>query len=384
MTIRSKSSKPLPDNVSRRDFFGRFSAAAGCAVTGAVTAPFVLAGEGATFSEEKPPVRIGILGLGHRGLELVDACLKIPAFNPVACHDPERSTISRCNARFQRAGRPLPRSEANESELIQAEDIDALIIATPSDLHASQIQAAIDSGKHILTEKPVALSHHQLLTLLPKIESLDRQVFMVDISRRFHPARTNLIQFLRANHLGKLVDVQASWTHPQGPPRGRDDWMLNPSRSGDWLTEHGDHLWDLLMDLHPDLPEVTSARHLANHGQTSLFWAVGLQWQDGASAQVRHSLLPGSNFASPGLSVLAQYEKGLVDLISGRVSATIAMPASTIFPKEFDTTTFMMSTFLDRIKSSDNHVLTLQANHQECRRARSVDDLRVKIQSHFS
>ena len=243
-----------------------------------------------------------------------------------------------------------------------------------------QIQAAIDSGKHILTEKPVALAHDELANLLPKIETLDHQVFMVGFSRRFHPARTALIQWLKDDQpLGRLIDIQASWTHPQGPPRGRGDWMLNPDRSGDWLTEHGDHIFDLIMDLRNELPEVTNARRIGEIGHSSKYWSVALKWEDGVVAQIRDSMLPGSNFASPGLSVLAQYEKGLVDLISGRVSAVSGVSVPVKFPKDFDTTFAMISTFVDRIKAVKNQELNRFANVQECNRTLAIHELRSKI-----
>jgi myo-inositol 2-dehydrogenase/D-chiro-inositol 1-dehydrogenase len=379
MTLPTKPSTPLRDRVSRRDFFSRFSAAASYAVTGAVTAPLLLESELSAASGNNP-IRLGILGLGSRGLQLVDASLKIPSLNIACVYDPEPSTIERVNARIQRAGRPLPRLSASDLALIQADDIDALLISTPSDLHASQIQAAIDSGKHILTEKPVALAHDDLANLLPKLETLDHQVFMVGFTRRFHPARTALIQWLNIDHpLGGLIDIQVSWTHPQGPPRGRGDWMLNPARSGDWLTEHGDHIFDLIMDLRNDLPEVTSARRIGSIGHSSKYWSVALKWEDGVVAQIRDSMLPGSNFASPGLSFLAQYEKGLVDLISGRVSAVSGVSVPVIFPKDFDTTSAMLSTFVDRIKAVKNQELNRFANMQECNRTSAIHELRSKI-----
>jgi hypothetical protein len=96
-------------------------------------------------------------------------------------------------------------------------------------------------------------------------------------------------------------------------------------------------------------------------------------------AQIRDSMLPGSNFASPGLSVLAQYEKGLVDLISGRVSAVSGVSVPVIFPKDFDTTSSMLSTFVDRIKAVKNQELNRFANVQECNRTSAIHELRSKI-----
>ena len=74
MTIEPKNPAPLKSRVSRRDFFGRFSAAAGYAVTGGVALSAELAGE------EVPdrPVRVAVLGLGQRGSALADAVRQCP------------------------------------------------------------------------------------------------------------------------------------------------------------------------------------------------------------------------------------------------------------------------------------------------------------------
>ena len=155
--------------------------------------------------------------------------------------------------------------------------------------------------------------------------------------------------------------------------------MLNPDRSGDWLTEHGDHIFDLIMDLRNEIPEVTNARRIGEIGHSSRYWSVALKWEDGVVAQIRDCMLPGSNFASPGLSVLAQYEKGLVDLISGRLSAVSGVSVPVIFPKDFDTTFAMISTFVDRIKAVKNQELNRFANVQECNRTLAIHELRSKI-----
>jgi predicted dehydrogenase len=351
-----------------------------------MAAPIALASD---FCEkpETAPIRLGILGLGQRGAALAEACLNTPGLQLDGLFDPHKPTLDRVAARLARLAGDTPKCLAAELELLESRDLDAVIIATPADLHPRQIVTALSAGKQILTEKPAGLSRADLETILPLVERLEKQVFMVAHERRCHPRRGAFVEWLQSKPMGDLVDIQAGWTHPQGPPCGRDNWLLNPARSGDWVAEHGDHLWEMLLEIAGgDIPEITDAHRRTNGQECSRFFSVQMRWPaSGATAHVRHSMLPGGNFQSPGLSCVAQYEKGQYDMIRGRVSAAEAIRRSAPdCTTVHDETQAMLAMFVRRVRFKDQTEALQIANQQECRLAMQVHEFRTRIQSRWA
>ena len=79
------------------------------------------------------------------------------------------------------------RAVADAEELIQADDIHAVIIGSPTPLHVAHITAAVKAGKAALCEKPIAMSSADEEKLMKAIEGYDAKV-MLGFNRRFDPA----------------------------------------------------------------------------------------------------------------------------------------------------------------------------------------------------
>ena len=130
MATVPKHAAPFEGRVSRRNFFGRCSAAAGYAVTGGVA----LATELAAEQGHELPVRVAILGMGHRGTALAETLRKTPGTVLAGWFDPCEEAARKALARFAASpGMPEPVAFANESEAIESPLVDAVIIAGPSD-----------------------------------------------------------------------------------------------------------------------------------------------------------------------------------------------------------------------------------------------------------
>src|SRR5579862_8526831 len=131
---------------SRRNFIGKV--ASGLAGTLAAGPARALGANGR--------VRVGVIGVGDRGMELVNqvrACanVEIGAFADVY------------TKRLERAQGMIPAAEAHLDyrRLLDDSALDAVIIATPQHLHAEQFCDALDAGKHIYVEKTLALTLDQ-------------------------------------------------------------------------------------------------------------------------------------------------------------------------------------------------------------------------------
>jgi myo-inositol 2-dehydrogenase/D-chiro-inositol 1-dehydrogenase len=106
---------------------------------------------------------------------------------------------------------------ATVEEAIASPDIDAVLIATPTDTHADLIEAAARAGKAILCEKPVSLSVERIEACLPVVEKAGVPL-MIGFNRRFDPNFSALQQRLRAGDVGDVELVTIISRDPAPPP----------------------------------------------------------------------------------------------------------------------------------------------------------------------
>ncbi|MFM7130453.1 MAG: Gfo/Idh/MocA family protein [bacterium] len=373
---------PLATRLSRRSFLGQCSSAAGKVASGVVAAPLVIQAE-LEAALDKKKLRLGLLGVGHQGLRWAEAIQTSADTELVSWFDPEASQLEKSAGLLRKKGIGGPQATLSESILLENAEVDAIVVASPSHLHFQQIIRAIECGKHILAEKPVGFTSVEIRQIEKKLGETDQSVFMTAWSRRYCPGRQALMKWLKTSPMGKMLEMQICWNQPQGPPQGRNGWMLETKATGDWLAEHGDHVWDLLFELRPEMsPNVVKAVRHGQKERPSRYFSVVLDWPDGCLAHFRHSMLPNSGFLPPGLSFLIQFENGVVDLISGRISASNKInPAKSEFSRNENELHPILGVFIDRISASDSVVN--RENLAELARAGQIQSLRDSIAEQF-
>ncbi len=125
---------------------------------------------------------------------------------------------------------------------------DLVCIATPTATHAEMALAALDSGAHVLCEKPTAMNADEARAMLDRAEALGR-VHMIDHELRFNPNRRKVKDLLAAGTIGQVrhvnvSNVVASWGDPASRPIG--DWWSCAADGGGRLGANGSHQVDLL------------------------------------------------------------------------------------------------------------------------------------------
>src|SRR5690606_27318192 len=94
------------------------------------------------------------------------------------------------------------------SDALEADDVDAVVIATPAVRHADHARAALRAGKHVLVEKPLALRVADAEGVVAVAEASDR-VLMVGHLMLYHPAMDYLKQLVTRGELGDLLYLYA-------------------------------------------------------------------------------------------------------------------------------------------------------------------------------
>jgi len=132
----------------------------------------------------------------------------------------------------------------NWTSLLEVSDIDIVIISTLHDSLAEITLAAVQSGKHVLVEKPAARSLAELENIIPIVKTHNVQV-RVGFNHRYHRALLKAKEIVDSGALGDLMFIRARYGH--GGRVGYDqEWRANPELSGGGeLIDQGPHLIDL-------------------------------------------------------------------------------------------------------------------------------------------
>lgn len=183
--------------------------------------------------------RLGVAGLGWLGESLIKDVPRVAGLQLVAVQDvaPHRaSTVaSACG---------VPNWTERFDDLIGSSEIDALLICTPNHLHAQQAQQALQAGKDVLVQKPLALSCADAKNTVDAALRSHRLLF-VDYTYRFLPTMAVFREALESTpHVGR---ARAAFHNIYGPgPEKR--WFFDRSQSGGGaLTDLGVHLLDLAL-----------------------------------------------------------------------------------------------------------------------------------------
>ncbi|MFC1546626.1 Gfo/Idh/MocA family protein [bacterium] len=129
-------------------------------------------------------------------------------------------------------------------ELIQSEDVDVVIIATPHNSLAPLTLEAVKAGKHVLVEKPAACSSMELDIIIPVMEQ-NQVLVKVGFNHRFHPAVIKAYEIYKSGEIGELMYIRGRYGH--GGRIGYDkEWRAVKSVSGGGeMVDQGSHLIDL-------------------------------------------------------------------------------------------------------------------------------------------
>lgn len=144
------------------------------------------------------PVRVAVVGAGYWGINHVRSFARLPGCELVAVCEPDEKSRKRA-ADLAPGARLMDDYDA----LLRDPSIEAVVLATPAILHASQASAALSAGKHVLCEKPMALTTADATALCEQAERSGR-VFLVGHLMLYHAAVLRLRQMIQAGDIGDV------------------------------------------------------------------------------------------------------------------------------------------------------------------------------------
>ena len=217
--------------------------------------------------------------------------------------------------------------------VVVAPDIDAVDVCLPTPLHRPVAEAALAAGKHVLLEKPIALSLDDADAIGDAARATGR-VLMVGHVLRYMPEIVELRRVLDAGELGQPLAATA--LRLSAPPDW-NEWMLDPAKSGGVLVDMMVHDFDILNAVLGPARSVVARRAAGDrHFQMLLEHPGGNGAIEGSHA------MPGSYPFTANLRVLCErgvlehrFVAGAGDEVDAAVSSVLG-----IHPADGDATTF--------------------------------------------
>jgi UDP-2-acetamido-3-amino-2,3-dideoxy-glucuronate N-acetyltransferase len=165
------------------------------------------------------PVRVAAIGCGYWGKNLVRNFAELGALAAIC--DPDRAAADQLVERYHSR-------VAEFDAVLRDSDIAGVAIAAPAVLHAKLARRAIEAGKHVFVEKPLALTVAEAEELCALAERHDRRL-MVGHLMQYHPAFTRLRQLVREGALGRLQYIYSNRLN-LGKVRREEDilWSFAP------------------------------------------------------------------------------------------------------------------------------------------------------------
>lgn len=187
-----------------------------------------------------PPVRIAVVGAGAIAqLAHLPVLSKLRGAQLVALCDNDRAKARALADRFD-----IPDVFTDIDDLLDYDELDAAVVASPSHLHEPQVLQLLAAGVDVLCERPLSLTSKGIERILAAAARGNRKVFVAN-NHRFRSDVQALSRFLTGGELGKLTGVRAGAYHPRGKIEG---WRLRRQEAGGGaLLEQGFPLIDLAM-----------------------------------------------------------------------------------------------------------------------------------------
>jgi predicted dehydrogenase len=182
-------------------------------------------------------IRLGVIGCGGFGLFALQHFTQVPGVTLVGMAGTHRPAALAAAARFG------VENVEEVSELFRRDDVDAVYIATPPFLHFSQAMAALEAGKHVIVEKPLALTVARADELMAVARQRGR-LLVTNLMQRYNPLFAAVSQLFETRVLGDIL-YGSFENYASDENLAADHWFWDRGKSGGIFVEHGVHFFDL-------------------------------------------------------------------------------------------------------------------------------------------
>ncbi|HEY2990894.1 MAG TPA: Gfo/Idh/MocA family oxidoreductase [Candidatus Binatia bacterium] len=225
-----------------------------------------------------PDLRMGIAGLGMASRQILPYFEKIPHIRAAAAADIRKESLKAFQEKY--AGKVF----ASVEEMCESPDIDAVWIATPNLHHAEHAIMAAENGKHIICEKPMAVTLEECDRMIEAAER-NKVKLLQGHSKIYEPAIKKMCQIVAGGELGRLVQIN-TYNYRNWILRPRVDVEVDAARGGGIVYNQGPHQTDVVRSIGGGLLKSVraSAGRWDPHFDCEIGYTAFIEFADGTPA----------------------------------------------------------------------------------------------------
>ena len=182
-------------------------------------------------------IRLAVIGCGGFGLYALQQFAQVPGVKLTGMAGTHREAALAAARRFG-----VPDIE-DVDKLLARTDVDLVYIATPPFLHFPQAMAALEAGKHVICEKPLAMTVEQADALIAVARKNDL-VLVANLMQRYNPLYEMVRRLIQSRVLGELLHGYFE-NYASDENLAPEHWFWDRGRSGGIFIEHGVHFFDM-------------------------------------------------------------------------------------------------------------------------------------------
>jgi len=254
-------------------------------------------------------IRFAVVGCGHIGKRHAEMVVRNPEAELVAlCDTADRGLLAIDSFK-------VPFFSSLEELLAADLEIDVVCVCTPNGLHASQSIAILSKGKHVVCEKPMALTKADCEAVIFKALQMSRQVFCV-MQNRYSPPSVWIKSLVEQKILGHIYTVQINcfWNRDDRYYTGKN-WKGDQQLDGGTLFTQFSHFVDVMYWLFGDIIDVQAKFADFNHSTTTDFEDSGMvsfRFLSGGMGSINYSTSVWDKNLESSMTIVA--EKGSVKI----------------------------------------------------------------------
>lgn len=315
-----EDNKKIEREVSRREFIKELGYLAGGALL--LSMPWLKSQTPEKLSEIKRQgtcARVALIGCGSRGQYHLHNLKAIPHAEVVALCDDYEPNLKAAAEIF-----PSARQYSDYRSLLEAVDVDGVIIATPLNLHAPMTLDALAAGKHVFCEKAMARTMSECRAVYEAYKRSDKALYFC-MQRMYDPKYIKGMEQVHSGLIGDIVGLRCHWFRnadwrrevPSPELERRINWRLYRESSGGLMTELACHQLEVCNWAMGRMPET-----IMGMGDI-VFWKDGREVYDNVNVIYRYSNGVKINYESlisnkyNGMEDQILGHKGTVDMTKG-------------------------------------------------------------------
>ncbi len=258
-----------------------------------------------TTTDTKEKISVGVLGAGNYAQAVFLPAIKKTGNTTLAGIASAQGLSAAHSARKFGFGF----ASSDESEILNAPDINTVVILTRHNQHARQVITALQNGKNVYCEKPLAISEEELNEVEETLRSSPKGILTVGFNRRFAPFAKTLKGFFTERVASMAIDYRVNAGYlPQ------NHWTQDPNQGGGRIIGEACHFIDFctyLTGFSPKSIRMQCLPAVGSHPQDSC--VITMDYPDGSLATIHYLANGNKNFSKERIEVFSAGKIGILN-----------------------------------------------------------------------